>query len=83
MWRFVKGLVWGGTEEVENEGDNHKVLVDRGKECSRHFTGRVTQYDRTTSSGMIDNIIYFDQSVIMGGMKPKVIINSTFIIYNN
>ncbi|XP_019853676.1 PREDICTED: putative helicase MOV-10 [Amphimedon queenslandica] len=72
MWSFVKELVWGGTEEVENEGDNHKVLVDREKENSRHFTGRVTQYDRTTSSGMIDNIIYFDQSVIMGGMKPKI-----------
>ena len=74
MWNFVKGLVWGGTEEVENKKNDQKALVDREKE-SRHFTGRVTQYDRTTSSGMIDNIIYFDQSVIMGGMKPKVINN--------
>ena len=39
---------------------------------TRSFTGRVTQYDRTTSSGMIDSSVYFDISVVIGRVKPQV-----------
>ena len=77
MWNFVKNLIWGGEEEEEGSDQN---LSERnrpagGKEKEKeknHFTGRVTQYDKTTSSGMIDNTVYFDLSVVIGGIKPQV-----------
>ena len=76
MWNFVKNLIWG--EEEEERSDQNLSERNRpagGKEKEKeinHFTGRVTQYDKTTLSGMIDNIVYFDLSVVIGGIKPQV-----------
>ena len=66
-----------GSEEEEGSDQNlsERNRSHGGKEKEKeisHFTGRVTQYDKTTSSGMIDNTVYFDLSVVIGGIKPQV-----------
>ena len=88
MWNFVKNLIWG-EEEEEERNDQHvtkRNKPDGGREKEKetnHFTGRVTQFDKTTSSGMIDNIVYFDLSVVMGGIKPQVNENDLIMHINN
>ena len=74
-------IVWRvrprGPKEEEGSDQNlsERNRSHGGKEKEKeinHFTGRVTQYDKTTSSGMIDNTVYFDLSVVIGEIKPQV-----------
>ena len=70
--------VWPRGPEEEEGSDQNLSERNRshgGKEKEKeinHLTGLVTQYDKTTSSGMIDNTVYFDLSVVIGGIKPQV-----------
>ena len=72
MWNFVKNLIWGEEEEERSDQNLSERNIPAGGKEINHFTGRVTQYDKTTSSGMIDNTVYFDLSVVIGGIKPQV-----------
>ena len=61
----------------EEEGSDQNLSERNRSHCGKekeinHFTGRVTQYDKMTSSGMIDNTVYFDLSVVIGGIKPQI-----------
>ena len=60
-------IVWRvrprGPKEEEGSDQNlsERNRSHGGKEKEKeinHFTGRVTQYDKTTSSGMIDNTVW-------------------------
>lgn len=71
MWGFIRDLVWPTTVEEDSNRRDRETKKTTTKEVS-NFTGRVTQFDKTTCSGMIDNAVYFDLSNIIGGTKPKV-----------
>lgn len=72
LYNKVKESVWGSSHQ-ERDQSSIKDENTRREEETTQFTGRVTQYDRVTSSGMIDHSVYFDLSVVIGGIKPQVI----------
>jgi hypothetical protein len=68
LFQVVKETLWGRQDDHEKAGS----YQDKNKAETRSFIGRVTSYDKTTSSGMIDNSVYFDISAIIGQAKPRV-----------
>ena len=65
LFHSVKGALWRtdtGKEEEE---------IATQKETTS-LSGRVTRYDKTKCSGMINRTVYFDDDVIVGGGKPQV-----------
>jgi hypothetical protein len=68
LFQVVKETLWGRQDDHEKAGS----YQDKNKAETRSFIGRVTSYDKTTSSGMIDNSVYFDISAIIGQAKPRI-----------
>ena len=67
----VKGAFWPPQRNEESqEHDNASSTRE-----STNLTGRVTQYDKATGSGMINHSVFFSREVIVGSGRPQVELN--------
>ena len=64
--------VWGPDVERDEED------MQREKE-RKEFSGRVTSMDGT--EGTVDHSVYFDLASVVGGVRPRVILENCILLY--
>ena len=73
IFQRVRDVVWGVEESLATEEEKEK---EKASNESSHndltLTGRVTHYDKSTKTGMINHSIYFDNEAVIGGVRIKV-----------
>ena len=83
LFEIVKESVWGvQSNDVPAPSDTERDKKPNQEQ--KTLTGRISHYNSSTGTGMIDRHVYFDVKTVLGQARPQVyphvVVRVSFVI---